>query len=643
MNRDTELSKNIQYRPDPEFVANSNLADFMQAHDIDEYTEFIERSTGDWEGTDGAGLEWFWDTVVDYLDLEFYETYDEVADRSEGPQFADWYPGGTVNLAHNVVDRHANSQARDSLACIWEGEDGTVRQISFETLAAQSNQVANLIAERGVEAGETVGLFLPSIPESITALYGCFKAGVIAVPLFSGYGTEALATRIEDADPSLIFTADGFYRGGSEVLLKDTLDTALGSTETVDGVIVTERLEGSDTYTLQPNLDRRWADAVGSRSETYRTNRLDSDAASMLLYTSGTTGTPKGTIQTHAGQLVKCAKDIYFDFDHKPSDLFFWVTDPGWIMGPWTLIGNHAFGGTVFMYEGAPAYPDATRLWDMIERHSITTFGISPTAIRSFMGDGERINSFDLSSLRLLGSTGEPWDPDSWKWFYRHIGGGETPIVNVSGGTEMGGHFLSSPPVIPLKPCTVGMPSVGVDVDIVTDDGERVTAPNERGHLAVRSSCPSMTKSLWNGDDRYREEYWSQWGDVWDHSDWACRDEDDLWYILGRTDQVINIAGRTVGPAEVEAIALDHDSVVEAAAVGIPDDIKGHSLVFFVEAVSGPDREPDLKRDLRTSVSEQFGKPFRPDEVVLVDTVPKNQSGKIRREQLQTGYTMDSE
>jgi acetyl-CoA synthetase len=357
----------------------------------------------------------------------------------------------------------------------------------------------------------------------------------------------------------------------------------------------------------------------------------------MLLYTSGTTGKPKGTVQTHAGQLVKCAKDIYFDFDHKPSDRFFWVTDLGWIMGPWTLIGNHAFGGTVFMYEGAPDYPEPDRLWRLIDQHSITTFGTSPTAIRSFMGDEELIEARDLTSLRLLGSTGEPWDPESWEWFYEKVGKSETPIVNVSGGTEMGGHFLSSPPIMPLKPCTVGKPTPGINADIVTDQGESITEPNQRGHLVVRDSCPSMTKSLWSGDDRYLDEYWSRWDGLWDHGDWVNQDADGFWYILGRADDIINIAGRTIGPAEIEAIILDHEAVTEAAAIGVRDEIKGQALVLFVVGET-QNNEEQLRNALRNSIAKQFGKPFRPDEIIFTDAIPKNQNDKVLRKKLQSRY-----
>ncbi|MCL7418995.1 MAG: AMP-binding protein, partial [Halalkalicoccus sp.] len=523
----------IVHRPTEEFAAETNVAAFMDRYDISDYEALIERTTGD--------IEWFWNELVEYLGIDFYEDYDAVRDDSEGPQFTDWYPGGRLNIAHNTVDRHATSGngTRNKVACIWEGEPGEVRQVTYHDLHRQANQVANALEARGVETGDTVGLYMPMVPEVISILYGCFKVGAIAVPIFSGFGTDATATRIADAEPSVLFTGDGFYRRGSEIRLKDSADAAIEQAGHVEHTIVYERL-GSDYDRTE--RDETWAYAIETESDEYETKSLPSDGESMLLYSSGTTGKPKGIVHTHAGVGVQCPKEVHFGMDLKPADRFFWVSDIGWMMGPWTLIGTHTFGGTVVMYEGAPDHPQPDRFWEIIDRHSITQFGISPTAIRALRKHGdEHIEKHDLSSIRILGSTGEPWDPESWQWFYEKVGGSEAPIINISGGTEICGCFLMPMPNQPLKPCTLGGPGLGMDVDIVNSQGESVADTHERGFLVARDSCPSMTKSLWEGDERYLEEYWSSFTEppLWDHGDWAQKDEDGFWFLHGRADYAL--------------------------------------------------------------------------------------------------------
>jgi acetyl-CoA synthetase len=654
----------VVHEPSREFVESTNVYEFMREYGIEDYEELIERTTAEVDGEPESGIDWFWDEIVDYLGIEFYEAYDEVRDDSEGPQFTDWYPGGRINAAHNAVDRYAasDSEARNRLATIWEGEDGEVREITFHELHRRSNRVANALEERGIETGDTVGLYMPMVPEVASILYGCLKVGAIAVPIFSGFGVDAVATRIEDAECSVLFTGDGFYRRGDPVLLKDTADEAIQQAGHVDHTIVYDRLGAGDPEVAadipwHDERDEWWKDAVEPAADAYETKELPSDQESMLLYSSGTTGKPKGIVHTHAGALIQAAKEIYFGFDHQPSDRFFWVSDIGWMMGPWTLLGNHAFGGTVFMYEGAPDHPNPDRFWEMIDRHGITTFGVSPTAVRALrkagdgrtesdepsetdgFGDDEWLEGHDLSTLRLLGSTGEPWDPESWNWFYRNVGNGECPIINISGGTEIMGCFLMPMPIQSLKPCTLGGPGLGMDVDVVDRDGKSVAGDHERGYLVARDSCPSMTKSLWSGDERYLEEYWSTWDDLWDHGDWAQVDEDGLWFLHGRADDALNVAGRKVGPAEVEGALIEHDAVNQAAAIGAPDETTGTAVVAYVILEPGVEPSEDLRQELREQVGEELGKPFRPRDVLFVDEFPKTQSGKIIRRAIQATYT----
>ncbi|WP_247008277.1 AMP-binding protein [Halorientalis litorea] len=638
----------VVHEPDREFVESTNVWEFMQTHDIDDYEDLIRRTTTDIDGIDASGVDWFWDELVDYLGIDFYEEYDTVRDDTDGPQFSDWYPGGSINVAHNVVDRHAapDSETRNKVACIWEGEDGDVRELTFHELKRQSNQVANALETRGIETGDTVGLYMPMVPEVISILYGCFKVGAIAVPIFSGFGVDATATRIEDPECSVLFTGDGFLRRGDPVTLKETADAAIEQADTdVESVVVFDRLGASDpdadlSIPMTEGRDEWWTDAVATEADEYDTKELPSDQESMLLYSSGTTGKPKGIVHTHAGVQMQCAKELYFGFDLKPSDRFFWVSDIGWMMGPWTLIGNHTFGGTMFMYEGAPDHPEPDRFWEMIDRHSLTQFGISPTAIRALRKKGDEwVEGHDLSSLRLLGSTGEPWDPESWQWFYENVGGGDTPIINISGGTEICGCFLMPMPINSLKPCTLGGPGLGMDIDIVDSAGESIADTHERGFLVARDSCPSMTKSLWSGDERYLEEYWSSFDDMWDHGDWAQKDEDGFWFLHGRADDALNVAGRKVGPAEVEGAAMDHEGVNQAAAVGVPDDTTGTAVVLYVITEDGWTEDDDLREEVRAMVGEELGKPFRPREVLFVDEFPKTQSGKIIRRAVEATYT----
>ncbi|EMA40842.1 AMP-binding protein [Halococcus hamelinensis] len=638
------------HEPTREFVESTNVHAFMQEYDIADHDELIARTCGDVEGVERSGVDWFWDELPEYLGIDFFEAYDEVRDDSDGPQFSNWYPGGKLNIAHNTLDRHATGEGRDDVACLWEGEPGDVREVTFGDLYDQANRVANALEARGVGTGDTVALYMPMVPEVIAILYGCFKVGAIAVPVFSGFGVDATATRIADAEPTVLFTGDGFYRRGSEVRLKEAADDAIERAGHVEHTVVYDRLglvpdagAEADASSAIPwgDRDESWTDAIEGESPEYETKSLDSGQESILLYSSGTTGQPKGIVHTHAGVLMQCAKEIHFGFDQKPDDNFFWVSDIGWMMGPWTLLGNHAFGGTVVMYEGAPDHPEPDRFWRMIDDHDVTQFGISPTAIRALRKQGDDwVEGHDLSSLRFLGSTGEPWDEESWLWFYEHVGNGETPIMNISGGTEICGCFLMPLPIQPLKPCTLGGPGLGMAVDIVNEAGESVADEGERGYLVARDSCPSMTKSLWSGDERYLDEYWSTFEEppLWNHGDWAQKDADGLWFLHGRADDALNVAGRKVGPAEVEGALMDHDAVNQAAAVGVPDDTTGTAVVAYTVLEDGVEETDDLREELRDRVGTDLGKPFRPREVLFVEEFPKTQSGKIIRRAIASVY-----
>ena len=624
MARDHPHEYPFVYSPSQEDVERSNVYQFMQSVGVDSYDDLVGRSQAD--------PEWFWDAVIEPLGVEFSTPYSRVRDDTAGPAFTRWYVDGQLNIAANVLDRHGGTAAEDpgTVACIWEAEDGTVEEVSFGELHKQANQVANALTALGVHPGDRVGIYMPMVPAVIASLYGCFKCGAIAVPIFSGFGVDATAARLEDAGCEVVIGGDGAYRRGSVIPLAETLTAAIDQAGCVEELIVYEHV-GAELPPMSASV-HRWEAVVGGAQMAFATLELPADHPSMLLYSSGTTGDPKGIVHTHAGALIQPGKEIYFNFDHQPDDVFFWVSDIGWMMGPWMLIGNHLFGGTIVMYEGAPDHPTAGRLLEVVDRHHVTVFGISPTAIRALRQEGDDwVRRSDLSSLRILGSTGEPWDVESWMWFFEEVGGGELPIMNISGGTEIMGCFLMPSPLSRLRPTTLGGPGLGMAVEVVDTDGSPLDQPLQRGYLVASDSCPSMTQSLWSGDERYLDEYWSTWDGLWDHGDWAMVDPDGLWYLQGRADEALNIAGRKVGPAEIEGVLMDHAAVNQAAVVGVDDPTTGTAAVAFVIPEAGVEPDESLTAALGQRVRERHGPPFRPREILYVDAFPKTQSGKILR------------
>ena len=578
------------WEPTPEFAAATNVRRFMDRLGTPTLAEFLRYST--------EHLEDFWTALVEQIGIEWAEPYRQVLDLSRGVEWARWFVGGKLNMAANCLDRHA---AVTRPAIIAEREDGTVREVGFAELLADSNRLANVLRRMGINRGDRVALCMPMIPEVVTILYACFKLGAIAVPIFSGFGTGAIAARLEDSGAKVVFTAESLTRRGRKIPLRTKVEDARGNARLV-------------TF-----------DELPDESPEFTTEPLDSETPALLLYTSGTTGKPKGTVHTHAGTLAQVAKEIWLAFDHKPEDRFFWLSDIGWMMGPWSILGNHHFGGTVFLYDGAPDYPGPDRLWRMIERHGITTFGVSPTAIRMLMR-GDSAAAFPMSSLRLLGSTGEPWDETSYTWFFEKVGKRRCPIINISGGTEIIGCFLQPMPIQPLKPCTLGGPAPGMAAEI------------REGCLVCTKPAPSMTRGIWNDPERYVETYWSKIPGVWWHGDFASMDEDGCWFLHGRADESMNVAGRKVGPAEIEQALMQHSAVSEAAVIGVPDELKGERPVAFVVLKDGRELTSALVAEIIRTVSETLSPAFRPAEVIAVPALPKTQSGKIVRRLIRRRY-----
>jgi acetyl-CoA synthetase len=608
------------WEPSPEYIEDANVTRLMRRHGIEDFKEFVRRSQDD--------IEWFWDEVVKDLGIEFFEPYKKVLDGSAGIAWPKWFVGGKVNIAHNCVDRHAASSRGDKPALVWEGEDGAVRTVTYSKLGVAVSKVAGGLRELGVREGDAVGVYMPMVPEAVVAAYACAKIGAIYLPIFSGFGAPAVATRLNDAEAKVLFTADGFWRRGQRVDMKSTADEAVAESASIENVIVSRRF--SDGEPSHGPKDISWADAFRDQPGDIPAARLDSEAPFMIAYTSGTTGKPKGSVHVHGGFLVKIAQEVAYQLDVKEDDLLYWVTDMGWIMGPLEMVGGHAAGAAVFMYEGAPNYPGPDRVWEMCERHGVTVLGISPTLVRALMPAGEEpVRKHDLSRLRILGSTGEPWNPEPYKWFSDVVGQGRCPIMNLSGGTEVGACFLGQSPVIPTKNCSLGTPSLGMAVNVYGPDGTPVRG--EVGELVCTKPWPAMTRGFWRAPERYIDTYWSRWPDVWVHGDWASIDEDGYWFLHGRSDDTLNIAGKRIGPAEFESAAVDHPAVVECAAVGIPDSVKGETVWCF--CILGPDAEPtdSLGAEIKRVIADELGKAFTPAEIKFVEELPKTRSAKILR------------
>jgi acetyl-CoA synthetase len=615
------MSGNWIWEPSREWVEQTNVWRFMEKLGFTDREAFLRYSR--------ENPEEFWDCMVREAGIDWFQAYDRVLDTSRGVEWSEWFLGGKLNIARNCLDRHVSSA---NLACIWEGEDSAVRTLTFAQLASEVNRLANALDGLGVAKGDRVALIMPLIPEVITVLYACFKLGLIVVPIFAGFGATAIATRLADSGARVIFTADFAQRRGKLLPLKEKVDQALEKHTAVEKAVVF-RYQGGDTP-WRPGRDVWWDEFLRGQSTIRDALPLDSEDRAFILYTSGTTGKPKGTIHTHAGCLAQMSKEIFLGFDHKPEDRFWWLSDIGWMMGPWTIIGNHNFGGTVFLYDGAPDYPGPDRLWQMIERHGITTFGISPTAIRLLMRTGPPRQQ--MQSLRLLGSTGEPWDDTSYLWFFENVGRGRCPIINISGGTEIAGSFLFPLPIQPLKPCTLGGPAPGMATEVVDSDGRPVRG--QKGYLVCTRPSPSMTRGIWGDPERYIETYWSRWPGYWYHGDWASVDDDGCWFLHGRADESMNVAGRKVGPAEVEDALIEHPAVSEAAVIGVPDELKGEAIVAFVVVKAGAPTSADLERQLAVHLVESLGPTFKPQAIRVVRELPKTQSGKIVRRLLRQKY-----
>ena len=582
---------------------------------------------------------WFWGAATDDLGLQWQRKPTRVLDASRGAEWSRWWSGGAFNYASAAIDPRA-AASPDGPALAWEGEDGTVRRFTNSQLKHEVDRAAAMLVKLGVGEGDRVGIFMPLVPETVMSVLALGKLRAIYIPIFSGYAAPAVASRLNDAGAKLLITADGTLRRGVRVALKQIADEAVAQAPTVEHLLVVGRLSPlAPQDDWLEGRDRWWSVEMADPELTPLVDAAETDPETpyMIIYTSGTTGRPKGAVHVHGGFPIKGAQDLAHCFDLGPGDRLFWFTDLGWMMGPWAISGALLLGAELVLYEGAPDHPSTDRLWALVARHQVTHLGLSPTVIRALMAHvTDPLRDHDVSSLRVLGSTGEPWNPESWWWFFREIGGGRLPLINYSGGTEVSGGIVCCNLLTPIKPCSFGGPSVGAAADVVGTDGHSVRG--EVGELALRQPLPGMTRGFWHDPERYLETYWSRVPGTWVHGDWALVDEDGYWFIQGRSDDTLKVAGKRVGPAEVESAAASHPSVLEAAAVGVPHEIKGEAIVVFVRLRPGETDDPDLRRSISDKVAEQLGKALRPEAVHVINDLPRTRSGKLMRRVARAAY-----
>ncbi|MBP6179926.1 MAG: AMP-binding protein [Anaerolineales bacterium] len=617
----------IVWKPGHEQIEGANLTAFMRAHGISDFPELMRRSTED--------VAWFTDAVLKFLDIQFYEPYSKVLDLSDGIQFPKWCVDGKMNIAHNCVDKWQLSAFSGRAAIVFEGEEGITQRLTYKDLYRQVNKTANALRSLGLGKGDAVGLFMPMAPEIVIALLAIAKIGGIILPLFSGYGAGAIVSRLADAKAKALFAADGAFRRGKAVEMKSIADESAEQVDSLMHMIVVKRT-GQDVN-MKAGRDHLWSDLIDPQPDSASTEITSAEDPLMIIYTSGTTGKPKGAVHTHCGFPIKAAQDMAFGTDVHAGDVIYWMTDMGWMMGPWQVFGSLLLGATMFLYDGAPDFPAPDRLWSLVEKHGINQMGVSPTLIRSLIPQGdEHFKKHDLSSLKSFASTGEPWNPDPWMWLFEKVGQGRRPIINYSGGTEISGGIVMGNPLLPLKPCAFSAACPGMDADVVDENGNSVR--NAVGELVIKAPWIGMTRGFWNDKQRYLDTYWSRWENVWVHGDFAAIDNDGLWYILGRSDDTIKIAGKRLGPAEVESILVRHKDIVEAAAIGVPHDVKGSELILFAVTRPGLSLTDALRRELHEMVVSEMGKPLAPKAILFVSDLPKTRNAKVMRRVIRSAY-----
>jgi len=588
----------VVWRPDEATIEHANATRLLRRSGASSWAELLRRS---WQEP-----EWFWPLCVDDLGLEFSTPWEQVVDETRGPQWATWFVGGKVSIAHNCVHRWA-ARRPGAVAAVGLGEDGERRTLTFAELSRDVTRLAERLVGLGVEPGDRVGIFLPMSPDVAVASNAIAHVGAIQVPIFSGFAAPAVAQRLGASEARVVITQRESSRRGKPVPMLAILEEAID-------------LAGSTAEVVLAPFE------LDAHPGTLPALEVESEHPYLLTYTSGTTGKPKGVVHVQGGFLVSITREVAYQADVHEGDVVHFATDMGWIMGPWTVVGVGALGGTIVFAEGAPDWPTPQRIWETIENERVTALGISPTLTRALLPHGDPAS--DLSSLRTFVTTGEPWNPDPYRWLFENVGGSRVPIINCTGGTEVGACFLTPTPIAPIKACSVGGPALGMAMDVVADDGTSLVGTGEVGELVCRAPFPGMTRGFWRDPDKFIETYWSRLPGVWVHGDWASVDEDGFWFLHGRSDDTMNIAGKRIGPAELESAAVGHPAVREAAAIGVPHEVKGETAWIFCCLLPGA---VATEAEVAAHVADELGKAFKPDRVFFVDALPKTRSAKIVR------------
>jgi acetyl-CoA synthetase len=612
------------FPPAPEFAEKAHVKSMAELERL--RAEATADPEGFWARMAEA-LHWFkkWDTVLNWQ-----------------PPHAEWFAGGRINISYNCLDRHLQTWRRNKAALIWEGEPGDARTLTYQQLHTEVCKFANVLKHSGVEQGDRVALYMPLIPELAISMLACARIGATHSVIFGGFSSAALIDRINDASCKVVVTADGGWRRGKEVKLKPAVDEALKQTPSVKSCIVVRRT--GEQVSMVPGRDHWWHELMANAELACPAAELDSEHPLYILYTSGTTGKPKGILHTTAGYLLQAHLTTKWVFDLKDEDIYWCTADIGWVTGhSYVVYGPLSNGATVLMYEGAPNHPEADRFWDIIERHRVNILYTAPTAIRAFIKWGEHWPlKHDLSSLRLLGTVGEPINPEAWMWYHQIIGKGRCPIVDTWWQTETGAIMITPlPGATPTKPGSATKPFPGIEMAVMTREGKEVGA-NQGGYLVIKRPWPSMLRTIWGDDERYRDQYWSQIENIYFAGDGARCDEDGYFWIMGRIDDVINVSGHRLGTAEVESALVSHEAVAEAAVVARPDELKGSAIVAFVTLEGSHEPSDQLNAELRAHVAKEIGALARPDDLRFTDALPKTRSGKIMRRLLREIATSGS-
>ena len=611
------LDEKRVFKPSKEFVNNTNVKQWMDKHNIKTVDELYKKA---------SNWEWFWGEMAKEL-IEFYTPPKKTVEWDM--PWVKWFVGAKYNIVHDAIDKHVKTWRKNKVAFIFEGEPGDVRKLTYNDLSIEVNKLANALRKLGIQKGDRVGIYLPMIPELPIAMLACAKIGAVHSVVFSGFSASAFRDRMLDCEAKAVITCDSFWRRGKKVPLKNQTDEAVKETPTVKHVIVYKRT--GDDVNWNEGTDLWWHDITSDMPRECETEKLDANDPLYFLYTSGTTGKPKGIIHAHAGYAVGIAQTLKWVFDIKDEDVYWCAADIGWVTGhSYIAYAPLILGATSIIYEGAPDWPQPDRWWDIIERYGVSVFYTSPTSVRLFMRHGEEwVKKHDLSSLRLLGSVGEPINPEAWIWYYKNIGGEHCQIMDTWWQTETG-HFIISPlPITPLKPGSATRALPGMAAAVYNEQGEPVV--NGGGNLVLLHPWPGMLRGIHKNPERYKETYWGKYKGIYLAGDVTRQDSDGYFWIQGRADDVLKISGHRIGNSEVESALVSHPMVAEAAVIGKPHEEKGESITSFVVLKKGIEPTDDLKKMLREHVAKEMGKLARPDEIWFVSDVPKTRSGKIMR------------